>query len=390
MPIDLPPTVRAAAARRLRARASSAAVQQRRSASQALAPRACSTARPSRSSTASRGSPRASPRRRRRSCRVVTDERQYFAGLCGVAAAVGRRAPDAAVALLLPARRGQRGAARHRGRARGPGAVLEPRDPRPRRHRLRRLSDLAPAGHVLGSLCAIDATPRVLAARRTSRRSPTSPRSSAASSSAATSCGAWRSTPAPTRSPAWPTAAPGTTQLPSALRSAERLGHPLSRRAHRHRLLQGLQRPARPSRPATPRCARSAARWRAHDARHRPARADRRRGVRARAAGLRRAEARVVVERLRADMPAGPDRLGRRRPPGRAPLTAEQLVAEPTARCTAPSATAATASARRRAGGPRLSRRGAALSPRRRRSDAVGDAAARRRAACPCPSRAGR
>ena len=74
-------------------------------------------------------------------------------------AAVGRRAPDAAVALLLPARRGQRRAARDRGRARGPGAVLEPRDPRPRRHRLRRLSDLSRRPGTSSAACA-RSTPR--------------------------------------------------------------------------------------------------------------------------------------------------------------------------------------------------------------------------------------
>ena len=57
---------------------------------------------------------------------------------------------------------------------------------------------------------------------------------------------------------AWPTAAPGTRSCRARCASAERLGHALSRRAHRPRPLQGLQRPPRPSGRRRARCARSA------------------------------------------------------------------------------------------------------------------------------------
>ena len=52
--------------------------------------------------------------------------------------AVGERPRDAALALVLPARRRAARAADHQRRARGPGAQGQPRDPRPRRHRLPR------------------------------------------------------------------------------------------------------------------------------------------------------------------------------------------------------------------------------------------------------------
>ena len=286
-------------------------------------------------------------------------------------AAVGRRAPDAAVALLLPARRGQRRAARHRGRARGPGAVLEPRDRRPRRHRLRRLSDRRADGPRARQPVRDRRDAARLAGRRSSRRSPTSPRSSAASSSAATSCGAWRSTPARDALTGMANRRAWDDELPSALRSAERLGHPLTRRADRHRLLQGLQRPPRPS------------------GRRRRAARDRRALARASTrdidllARIGGEEFGLVLpgcdadEALRRRRPparrhaAGPDGLGRHRRLGAAADAPIRSSPRPTARCTAPSATGATASASSRRASLRLTALSRAAARRCRRAAAA-------------------
>ena len=72
---------------------------------------------------------------------LVTPDRQFFKSQCGLPVAVRGAARDPALALVLPVRRRGRRRADRRGRPRGRAARLEPRDPRPRRDRLRGLPD---------------------------------------------------------------------------------------------------------------------------------------------------------------------------------------------------------------------------------------------------------
>ena len=123
---------------------------------------------------------------------LVTDDRQYFAGMTGVAQpwADARETPlshsfcqhvvaNEAPLVISDARARSRCCART---SRSSTSTSSP---------TRAFRSSRREGHVLGSLCAIDDTPRDVGARRSSTRSRTSRCSSATSSSAAGSSAGW-------------------------------------------------------------------------------------------------------------------------------------------------------------------------------------------------------